>query len=229
MIPISTKTEIEAYLAESFRTRYKRKDVNITGILFARPELKATQDQVLPNLDHWNYRSDYYTEFFCVGFTCYPPPSQRAAASVVTVAGTQWYFSAAAFNEVLVEIETQTNWRYRSGCYLVITNSRYDAQTQRAYLDFRHAMSVDIARAVSSGAVESADELAERMFEFAKKINEGQTSDPVWEFSDTVGLVLLKKSLIDHLVDLLPTLAKAVFRRGENFVVQELTPSATSS
>src|SRR5437763_1290258 len=122
MIAIWKKAEIESYLARSFQTRYKRKDVNITGILFARPENKVSQEQVLPNLDHWNYRSDHYTEFFCVGFTPFPEGPDADQKSIVTVGGSRWFFSARAFNEVLTEIETQTTWRYLSGCYLIVTN-----------------------------------------------------------------------------------------------------------
>jgi len=228
MIAVWTKSQIEDHLTESFRQWYKRKDVNITGLLFARPELETTQKHVLPNLDHWNYRSDCYTEFFCVGFRLKPTDRERDQKSIVTVNGTRWYFSAESFNEVLNDIERQTKWRYKSGCYLIITNTRFDPKTQRARIDFRHAIVVNIAKAIASGAVESADELAHEMFEFAKKINEGKTIDPVWEFSDSVGLAIFKRSLTDQLVDLLPKLARKILRRGENFVVKELEPSGAA-
>jgi hypothetical protein len=228
MIPTWNKQHIEAYLSASFEHRYKRKDVNITGILLARPEIETAQKLVLPNLDHWNYRSDFYTEFFCVGFMPYPDAGQSDEDSIVTVGGHRWYFSARAFNEVLLDIEEQTTWRYRSGCYLIVTNTRYDEPTRRAWLDFRHAMVVDVDQVVATGAVKSADELAELLFEFAKHINEGPSQDPVWEFSDKVGFAVTKRSLTDYLIDFLPKPAKAIFQRAKPFAIQELQPAGTA-
>ena len=50
------------------RSGTKRKDAALTGILLARPEDAVARELVLPNLEYWHYRSDYYTDFFCAGY-----------------------------------------------------------------------------------------------------------------------------------------------------------------
>jgi hypothetical protein len=221
MIATWRKADIEAFLSDSFRNRYKRKDVNITGVLLARPGPEA-DETVIPNLDHWHYRSDYYTEFFCIGYAPHRADETFGAEPVTTVGGHAWYFSAKYFNELLEQIEAETGWRYLSGCYLIVANSRY-SEAAGARIDFGNAVLINLGRAVASGAVQSADELAERTFEFAKRINERDSkSNPVWEFSDEVGTRILKRGLRESFLAFLPKSVRNIFTRGEEFVVRTL-------
>lgn len=221
MMPIYQYSEIKEALKANFVHRYKRRDVNITGVLLARPETLATKDQIIPHLDYWHYRSDYYTEFFCVGYTPIRPVEDPEAKPITRVGGQDWFFSPRAFAEVLDEIERQTKWRYDSKTYLLITNSRYDRITQCANLDFSGAMVIDIADAVKQEAIGSASELADALFEFAKNINEDST-DPVWKFSDEQGLRVLGKSLKQYLIELLPSYLRQPTKQAIHFVARDL-------
>jgi hypothetical protein len=221
MIPIYRYQDIQEKLAASFEKRYLRKDVNITGILLARPELEATQKEILPHLDYWHYRSDFYTDFFCIGYTPEKPKEDPKAKVVVTVGGKRWYFSPKAFSEVLDELESQTKWKYDSQCYLIITNSRYERKKKQAFLDFRGGMVVNIGQAVKDEAKESATQLADVLFLFAKNINEN-SNDPVWEFSDKMGLRVVKRSLKDYLLELLPKQLSRSTKQAIHFVTWDL-------
>lgn len=220
MIPVHDKSTIEGALFDAFMYRYRRKDVALTGVLLARPENKTTQEQVLPNLDHWHWRSGDHTQFFCIGYS--PVLPHHDSKPVATVAGSQWYFSAESFNEVLADIERQTKWRYRSGCYLILANARSFEQARRAYIDYSKAMVVNLGALVKSGAFESADELAEIFFEFASKLAESDAVDPIWEFSDKAGLAVLRKSLVESFLDYLPKRLQEFFARSKELAVQEL-------
>jgi hypothetical protein len=225
MIAIYKYSEIQDTLREHFEKRYKRKDVNITGVLIARPETKATKEEIIPHLDYWHYRSDYYTEFFCVGYTPKRPDDDPTAQPVARVDRKQWYFSSQAFSEVLDEIERQTKWRYDSKAYLIITNSRYDRVANEARLDFSGAMVIDIGDAIKHEAIASASQLADGLFEFAKHLNEN-TRDPVWEFSDKQGFRVLRRSLRDYLIQRLPKYLRQPTRQAIHFVARDLKPKA---
>lgn len=54
-------------LTDAFLKRYRSyrlKDVALTGVLLARPEDKLCKEAIIPHLEFWHYRSDYYTDFF---------------------------------------------------------------------------------------------------------------------------------------------------------------------
>jgi hypothetical protein len=135
--------------------------VNITWILLARPQCPVTQKEVLPHLDYWHYRSDDYTEFFCVGCTPLVPDGDRSPMPITHVGGQTWYFSAEAFAGVVEEIERQTRWRYDSDCYPIVTNARFDPGAGNAWVD-RGSMVVNLGEAVQNQAVKSASPLPKK-------------------------------------------------------------------
>lgn len=223
MHPIHQYEEIKNKLAFSFKNNYKHKDINITGILVARPEEPTAKKEILPQLDYWNYRSDFYTEFFCVGYTSIKPNNDAKAKVVARVGGEDWYFSNRAFVEIIEQIESQTNWRYDGECYLIITTSRYDRANQVASLDFSYGMPVNISQAVKDKAVTSAAYLSEQLFDFAQNINK-DTTNPVWDFSDAMGLHVAKGSLKSFLLSLLPKQLRKSTKQAIHFAASEMLP-----
>lgn len=213
--------DIQETLKNNFERRHNRRDVNITGILIARPETPTTKEEIIPHLNYWHYRSDVYTEFFCVGYTPHNSSDILQTKPLARVENGGWYFSDQAFTEVVDEIERQTNWHYNSRTYLIITNSRYDRVSGKACLDFSGAMVVDIANAIKDESISSASELADALFGFAKRINE-DVNDPVWEFSDSQGLHVLRKSLKHYLLKLLPESLQQPTRQAIHFVARDI-------
>src|SRR4030042_1065038 len=107
-----TEADIEACLTDAFLNRYRSyrlKDVALTGILLARPEDKITKEAILPHLEFWHYRSDYYTDFFCAGYTTEFVNDAKPVG--VQIEGLDWGFSLRAFVELVADIEKHTNGR----------------------------------------------------------------------------------------------------------------------
>jgi hypothetical protein len=223
MLTIFEYDQIATQLADSFANRYKRNDVNITGVLLARPQHEFAKKETLPHLDFWHYRSDSYTEFFCVGYTDDVPEEDRKAEVVARVGGKEWYFSPKAFIEIVNRIQRETSWRYDDECYLLITNCRFDRSLGRAWLDFEGSMVVNLGQAVKDKAIPSATYLADLLFEFAKNINEDDT-DPVWVLSDKLGVRVLKKSLFEYLLSWFPSAMKKGTKQAIHFVTKDLRP-----
>jgi hypothetical protein len=222
MIPTHTKDAIRNVLTRSFQKYYKREHMNITGILIARPDEPEFKKHIHPNIEWWHHRSDCYTEFFCLGFT--PEPERPNQQPVLEVDGRPWFFSTRAFSELIRDIEANTRWRYSPGCHLLLLNSRYDRESKKADLDYRHGICINIDKAVREGAVASADELAEQVFEFAKTINESPTEDPVYVFSDKAGWRLAKGSLWKRFLAFLQKPLQEFYQQAKHYAITELEP-----
>lgn len=211
---------MEACLTDAFLTRYRSfrlKDVALTEILLARPEDKITQESILPHLEFWHYRSDYYTDFFSAGYV--PIAFDVDARPVgIEIQGLDWGFSIRAFVELLTKIETETNWHSNGDPCLVLANAYFDGQ--KAHLDFRRSIRINFREALNDNAIATPTELADSVFEFAKHVNE-QTTDPVWELSDRLGLKVIKKGLKDAFLAWLPQWLRPSAKAGFHFVVHE--------
>jgi hypothetical protein len=216
-------------LADAFENRYRRKDVNITGILFARPQTDFARKEILPHMDFWHHRSDNFTDFFCPGY--FSQQFYDDAQTVLTVGGKPWFFSNHALTEFLKELERHTTWHYSGGCELLVTNARYkeepinQIQTRmKASLDLSSAIAVDLEKAHHDKAFRDVTGLADAVFEFAKNLNES-TDDPCWEFSDKQGVRIVKGSLKEFLVAYLPSWLKPEVKKAFHFVTTNISKS----
>jgi hypothetical protein len=218
-------------LGRAFETRYRRKDVNLTGILFARPASKFAKEEILPHINFWHHRSDDYTDFFCPGYFSRDVYSDTEV--VTTVDGTPWYFSDHALTQFLKEFEKGTTWRYNGGCELVVTNVRYREEPinqletrKKASLDLTSAIAIDLERAHEDKVFLSATNLASVIFDFAKGLN-ADVSDPCWTFSDKQGMRIIKGSLKEFLIAYLPSWVKPEARKAFHLVASDLSHRAT--
>lgn len=211
------RTGIEQQLTSAFRDRYKRKDAALTGILLARPEDKIAKDLVLPNLEYWHYRSDYYTDFFCAGYA--PTEIVSTAKPVgVTIDGREWGFSLPAFIEIVETLEREANMKYEGDTYLLLLSSYFDGQIAR--LDFRRCLHLNLREALEDKAITTPTQLVDGIFDIAKQINEG-VKDPVWELSDKFGHKIIKSGIKDALLSLLPSWLAPPTRKALHFAVHQ--------
>lgn len=211
------RNDIEQHLAKAFQNRYKRKDAALTGILLARPEDKVAKDLVLPNLEYWHYRSDYYTDFFCAGYI--PTEIVSTAKPVgVTINGLEWGFSLPAFVEIVEALEREAQWKYEGDTCLLLLSSFFNGQTAR--LDFRRCLHLNLREALEDKAISTPTQLVDGIFEIAKRINEG-SSDPIWELSDELGHKVIKSGVKDALLSFLPSWLAPSTRKAIHFAVHQ--------
>src|SRR4029078_368464 len=126
--------------------------------------------------------------------------------------------------EILAEIEEATGVAYEGSPCLLLVNSYYDGTRQRARLDYSRIVWINFREAIGDVAIATPTQLAEYVFQFAKQTNERPqakpSKDPVWEFSDSMGRKVMKRSVIDALLAFLPEWAKPNARRAVHFVVK---------
>jgi hypothetical protein len=215
-----TRIDMERQLTDAFKTRYRRKDVVLTGILLARPEDKVTREFILPNLQYWHYRSDNYTDFFCAGYV--PVDFVSKADPVdVEIDGLKWGFDQKAFVELVNGIENDTGWHYTGGPCLLLLNAYFDGMTAR--FDLFRAMNINLLEALDNKAIANPTHLADIVFNIAKEMNDS-VLDPVWEVSNKFGRRVIKRGLKDMFLGRLPSWLSSAAKDGVQFVVHELRP-----
>lgn len=211
------RSDIEGHLTMAFQQRYKRKDAALTGILLARPEDDTAKNLVLPHLEYWHYRSDYYVDFFCAGYI--PVDFVSTAKPVdVTIGGLKWGFSLPAFLEIIEALEREAKWRYEGDTCLLLLSSYFDGH--RAWLDFRRCLHLNFREALEDKAIGTPTQLADGIFEIAKEINMG-TTDPVWQLSDKLGHKVIKAGIKEALLSLLPAWLSPSTRKAIHFAVHQ--------
>lgn len=212
------RERIEERLTFAFKKRYKRKDAALTGILLARPQDRTASEAVLPNLEFWHYRSDYYTDFFCAGYI--PVDLDPTAKPVgVTVEGRMWGFSLPSFVEIVEALEREAKWRYNGDACLLLLSAYFDGT--KAHLDFRRCLRLNFREALEDRAIGTPTEIADAIFEIAKGINESK-EDPVWELSNRLGHKVIKSGVKDAFLALLPPWLSPSTRRAMHFVVHQV-------
>lgn len=224
MIPAWSYGQICRGLSFAFQNRYKKgleNYVRMVGILFARPSSLLAQAEIIPNLYYFHHRSGNHIDFFCGGYGQFWQdrrdefPDQK----VVFRNGFEWLFSPSKFNDFRQEIESMTKWRYNGGVDLILTNAKYDKDSEKAFLDFSSAIAVNLDRAKKDGAIDNVENFFEKIFQFA----ENQTgNDPTWGFSTKMELKVAGSALKSVLLSLLPRALRQEVRKAIHFLVVDI-------
>ena len=225
MIEAHTYDEVCSVLANRFRTAYQRKDVNLTGLIFANPQSRFAEVEIVPQIDNWHYRSDNVTDFFCAGFgNGKGPRAPKDRYKVKALHRANWWFSDKAFDGFVRDIETRCSWKYTGGADLLLTTVRYNTTTKKTSLDFRSAIVVNLEAVMKDKAVRDPSDLMYRMFEFAQTMNE-DAKGPAWEFSNKLGLRIMKSSFIDMFWKVVSKLMGKGFQQASHFAVRDISPA----
>lgn len=208
-------------LTEAFRRRYRVQEgaaVRMTGLLFARPEVRMARDEIVPSLDYFHHRSGNNIDFFCAGYGRYwygRVPDERA----VTPDKPPWLFSLSLFDGFRKEVEELSTWRYSGEADLLLMNALFDEKDGKASLDFESAIVCDLERMKRDGAIESVGRFFEDVFRFAEH---ALADDPTWGFSDQMGIRSAGAALKRVILSLLPKNLGDDYKRTEHFAIRNL-------
>lgn len=213
-------------LIDSLTERFKRKydgdpsaHTRMIGIAFARPNSPLSREEIIPQLNDWHYRSGDHIDFYFAGYT-YPHPPVRDYIEVPIPGSEPWLYSSERFNAFRQEIQSATTWDYSGGCDLLLTNARFDARIERAYLDFSSMISCQLNAMKDDQAIQSVEQFFESVFRFAESTND---DDPTWNFSDAQGIGIAGSALKRVVLSLLPKSLDADYKKAEHFVVRDVS------
>jgi hypothetical protein len=231
-----TYSGICADLAKRFdEAAFGGRDVTITGIIFANPESSFAKAELIPHIDYWHFHSDNVTDFFCAGFGAFGanvplgegnPPDKKPIGSLLVegIRHDEWWYSASAFNGLVNEITSLTNWEYKGGTEILITNACHDRKTKTATLDFHSSFVINLDEAKKYEAIRDVPNVLNAMFEFAKALNE-DSSDPAKEFRRQLHM-RDAVTLLGGLINWLPSWLTSGARQTMFRVSREVRPKA---
>jgi hypothetical protein len=208
-------------LKRGFAERYRHR-TNVTGLIFARPQSELAKSEIIPNIEHWFHRSDFYTDFFLGGYAVNAqnelPDKERVKDEqpVNIMPREQWFFSPLLFNQFLQEMESRTTWRYSGGTDFILATARYDEHTKNAWIDFDSPVSIDLELAKHDDAILNVPHLFETIFRLAKDLNES-TEDPAKVISDKIGLSIAQGGLKEFILSSLPESLRKSARSAFHF------------
>jgi hypothetical protein len=210
-------------LIDSLTERFKSKEdpfahTRMVGIAFARPSSPLSQKEVIPQLNDWHYRSGDHIDFYFAGYT-YPHPLVPGYIEVPIPGSEPWLYSAERFDAFRQEIESATTWRSSGSCELLLTNARFNINTERAYLDFSSMIRCQLDAMKNDKAIQSIERFFESVFRFAETTND---DDPTWGFSDAQGIEIAGSALKRVVLSLLPKRLDADYKKAEHFVVRDV-------
>lgn len=207
MIPAYSYEKVCQELQKAFKNRYPssgKNPIRMVGLLFARPDLKLAQEEIIPSLKHFHHRSSQNIDLFCAGYGAYWEnwidvyPDQKA---ITVIEGVTWQFSSNQFIAFQREIESKTKWRYSGGVELLLANAKFDNKTQTPSIDFNSALVCLLDQMKKDGAIVSVPSFFEEIFRFAENASD---DNPTWGFSDTQGKNIGSNAIWQAIVSCLP-------------------------
>ena len=184
----------------------------MVGLLFSRPEFKFAKEHILAHWSHYHERSGNSFDFFCVGYRHQVWDSNGLPVT--------HEFSTEAFNEIVAEIESNTNWKPSGENDLLLLDASYDAASNKASLDFSNCIKLNLDELVRGKAIASVPAFFEQIFQFFKCYN---GDNPTWKFSN----VMLGNSTVNSIKKLILLLAPEKIRdeveKVANFAVKNIS------
>lgn len=177
----------------------KASGVRLLALIFGRPSLPLVQNQIIPDIEYWDYVSDKNIDFVSVGFN-----------------GDANKFNPVEFEKIKNDFEQQCTWIYSHETDLVLLNAHIN--NKKVELDFEHVVSVTLERAIEDKAIASVSEFFGRIIEFAKNF---EGTDPAWGFSDYQGKKIVGSALKRLLISLLPESLREETRKAFHFYVKD--------
>jgi len=194
--------------------------VRMVVIVLARPEVKVSRDEVLAHINYWNAAAGSHIDFFFVGWS--QEPSSLGDVELLIPGKTSWYFDAENFHAACTELKNSTKWRYEGETELLITNARFDPDSDSVSLDFSSTVCCRLENMLKDKAIPSVGGLFQKIFSFA----ESQSGDdPTWGFSDDQGVKAAGSALKEFVLSLIPEWLRGEYQKAAHFTITNVAPT----
>ena len=221
MVPITSYARLCDFLTQDFdywRHRDRDQKIRLCAILFARPHTELASREIFPELEYFDQRLGPRLHVFVAGCTrgrVGEFPDERPVGRT-----DQWRYSDVAFNQLRVDLESRTRWRYREACELLVLNTTFDRKRAAATVDCGSAVRIDLDKLRALGGIHSVAELIGRMADYCDRSE--NKNDPAWGFSDSMGGKVVGASLWHLLISFIPEAVRKDAEAAREFVTADL-------
>ena len=188
----------------------------IICFLFCQPYHSLSKNEILPNIAYYHFRSANHVNFYFSGYTNNGEIGNLDYQFVCELDGEKWFFSPKAFNDLRIDTEMRTNWKYGGEVELIVTN----AIMPGGDIDFSSCVLCNLDEMKRIGAIPSVPAFFEKIFQYSEDQND---ENPAWEFSDEMGLNSSRSALKSFLLSLLPKGIGSDAERIGHFAIRDIS------
>src|SRR5436190_7445170 len=173
MIEANSYEQIKSHLNETYRAKFGSTScTRLTGFLFAPPHSEISAKSIVPKLNYYHVRSDYYLDFYCIGYGAYLPVDEFSDAVEVTkIQGVPWQFSDRVFNNLRSEFEDNTDWNFSGEVDLMLASTIWNGETAETAIEFKDSLVITPDLMILDKAITSFPRLFEEICRFAERTN----------------------------------------------------------
>lgn len=192
--------------------------IKLVGILFAHPKGKIAKNEIIELLDKYHIRSGHNVDFYLAGYgrkgmvTEFPD-----IFDIENSHDSSWVYSELAFDRIRRDIEGKTNWSYGGETELILTNLKYDMNSNQPIFDFAETIICRLDEMIRQSAIESTQKFFNAIFKFGE---EEDSKNPAYAFSDYMGMKKGKSALLSFVLDKIGL--KKFFSSTKHFAIQNI-------
>ncbi|MBC8434125.1 MAG: hypothetical protein H8D96_19630 [Desulfobacterales bacterium] len=206
-----------------YRNSKEQRRARLIGIVFSRPELELSKNEIIPSLPYFHFRTQGNICFYFAGYAKEKDSGWDLFTDLYKEIrgpeGSIWYYLPSLFNDYRIDVENKTKWRYSGGSDLILTNIRFD-KSGEAHLDFSSAVVLYLDKLNEINTMPNISKCFEKIFQYAEKQD---PDDPAWGFSDWSGVSLAKGAFLEMLFSWLPSFGKKSIKAAFNLVASDIT------
>lgn len=182
----------------------------LCGLIFAHPESKFAQNNILPMINYWNFRSKNHIDFYFLGYLGDPNISDSEFSPNIPRE-----FNDEIFIEAIEEIENNTTWQYNGNptmplCRTMIIDFEYGK------FDFKKIVEFDFTKTEKEDIYDSVNSLFEELIRASK---DSKFKEVDFDLVQTLYSDGIAKSVIETILDNLPLKLGRLFKLGESIRV----------
>jgi hypothetical protein len=187
------------------------KQAGLVAIVFANAKKPFVQNEILPLVDYWNYRSGQSATFFFVGYLAKDPGDDGSESAPGPK--PEESFRDRAFVEMIGYFEGNSEWKYRGDTPLILCRGflrdvdTSDGPKPKAFFDLKSILEFELESALREDAIKSVESFFELLIEVAK---ETPGDNVQWKLSDKLGTGALGDAIIEALNDKLKGVKRIV-------------------
>lgn len=194
----------------------------LMGIVFARHHSPFVQKEVLPHLEYWDRRAGLHTHFYFAGYQAVKDQDSEQVAVEIPGFSQRWTYSDREFNARRHCFEHTSTWRYGGDTELLLLNCHHGDHEPRMRgrrpIDYSSVLCCRLEKMKDDKAFTSVSELFEKIFRFSEA---NIAANPIWGFSDFMGVGAAGSTLKQALLAALPALLSSEYQKAEHFAVHD--------
>ncbi len=211
---VDSLNRIYKNIENSFYQDGGQNNSKLFGIVFCHDASPLARTEILPHIEHFNYRSSKNIDFFFVGYE----RTQDEKNTVAIVNGKRWCFKEELFSKVIDELEVDADWIFSGETDFLLLNAIKNEN--KISFDYESAIVCNLEQMAKDQAFSSVRAFFTDIFNYAKT---SKISINTNGFSNREGIKIGKETLKTAILSVLPPILQATYQKANHYAVRHIT------